>query len=322
MKAENLIKTENLTEDLIESENLLEVRDLSVSFRMYERGLRQKESAAIRNLSLSVKKGEILAVFGSSGAGKSLLAHAILGILPPNAQVVGDLLYCGKRLTPKLQQKLRGKEIALVPQSTTYLDPLMRIGKQVAGAKGNRKSSKAALQKYGLGGFVERLFPFQLSGGMARRVLLATAVVGDAQLIVADEPTPGLSAEMAQTAMQHLRTLADEGRGILLITHDMDLALAYADRIAIFYAGTNVETALAQDFQEGVAALRHPYTKALWAAIPQNGFRAIKGNQPLAEELKQGCPFAPRCTLKTEACAKNPVMSKLRGGEVRCIHAT
>ncbi|WP_099469021.1 oligopeptide/dipeptide ABC transporter ATP-binding protein [Konateibacter massiliensis] len=302
--------------------NILDVRDLSVSFLMYGQGLEQKEMSVISNLSVAVKEGEILAVVGSSGAGKSLLAHAILGILPDNARVNGEMLYCGEKLTREQQQLLRGKEIALVPQSVGYLDPLMQVGKQVVGNGGSKDKQEAVFKKYGLADTVKKMYPFQLSGGMARRVLVSTAVIGDAKLIIADEPTPGLSKEIAQTAMGHFRSLADEGRGVMLITHDIDLALAYADRIAVFYAGTTVEIAAAEDFRAGMDALRHPYTKALWRAMPQNGFQPMEGSQPYAGELPEGCLFAPRCSKRTTDCEQSPSMRPLRGGEVCCIHAT
>ncbi len=303
-------------------DNLLDVRNLSVSFMMYEHGLEQKELNVISNLSVSVKKGEILAVAGSSGSGKSLLANAILGILPHNARVEGEMLYCGKELTGDKQQKLRGKEISLVPQSVGYLDPLMQVGQQVIGTNGSRDQQEAAFKRYGLADRVKRMYPFQLSGGMARRVLVSTAVTGDAKLIIADEPTPGLSKENAQTAMGHFRSLADEGCAVMLITHDLDLALDYADRIAVFYAGTTLEIAAADDFKSGLDALRHPYTKALWKAMPQNGFQPIEGSQPYAGALPKGCLFAPRCPQRRGSCEERPAMRPLRGGEVCCPYAT
>lgn len=306
----------------MDSANMLDVRNLSVSFLMYGQGLEQREVNVISNLNVTVKKGEILAVAGSSGSGKSLLAHAILGILPNNARVDGEMLYCSKKLTSEKQQMVRGKEIALVPQSVEYLDPLMQVGQQVRGVGGGKDKQEAVFKKYGLADFVKRMYPFQLSGGMARRVLVSTAVISDAKLIIADEPTPGLSKEIAQTAMSHFRALADEGRGVMLITHDLDLALAYADRIAVFYAGTTVEIATAEDFRAGEEALRHPYTKALWRAMPQNGFQPIKGLQPYAGEFPNGCLFAPRCPQRTKACEQRISMRPLRGGEVCCIHAT
>ena len=306
-----------------QKKNILSVKNLSVSFKMYDKGLEQKNLKVISNLNISVQEGEILAIAGSSGSGKSLLASAILGILPNNASVDGIMTYCGMELTEELQKKLRGKEIALVPQSVAYLDPLMHVGSQVVGVRGTLEKMRTAFKRYELSKEVETMYPFQLSGGMARRILLSTAVIGDARLIVADEPTPGLSKEMAKDAMGHLRTLADEGRGIILITHDIDLAFEYADRVAVFYAGTTVETAPVEDFRNGPESLRHPYSKALWEALPQNGFKPIPGTQPYAGALPEGCLFWPRCPVRTEACMKGEIPSRsLRGGEVCCIHAT
>jgi peptide/nickel transport system ATP-binding protein len=300
---------------------VLEVKNLSVKFRMYDEGLTQKDLKVISDLDISVKEGEILAVVGSSGSGKSLLAHAILGILPSNAEVSGTMKYCEKELTPDYQKELRGKEIAFVPQSISYLDPLMRVGKQVQGIDATEEDQKKIFKRYNLKEAVSKMFPFQLSGGMARRVLISTAVIKNAKLIIADEPTPGLSSEIAREAMQNFRELADNGCSVIIITHDIDLAFKYADRIAVFYAGTTVEVAQVDDFIKGKDALRHPYTKALWEALPQNGFKPIPGFQPYAGNLPSGCLFAPRCSERTDACAGNIKMRKVRGGEVRCIHA-
>lgn len=301
---------------------ILEIQKLSVSFTMYERGLRQKDLKVISNLNLHVDEGEILAIAGASGSGKSLLASAVMGILPNNASVDGVMRYYGQELTAKLQKRLRGQEIALVPQSVKYLDPLMEVGSQVVGVSGTKEKQREVFKRYELDEKVEHMYPFQLSGGMTRRVLVSTAVIGDARLIIADEPTPGMSEEMAKEVMSHFRALADEGRGIMLITHDIDLAARYADRIAVFYAGTTVETTPAEDFRKGSLALRHPYTKALWEALPQNGFRAIPGTQPYADALPEGCIFAPRCPYQTDECRGEILVRELRGGEVCCIHAS
>ena len=296
---------------------ILSASDLSVSFKMYGKGFKRQVLKVISNLNVSVRKGEILAVAGSSGSGKSLLAHAILGILPHNAIVSGEIIYNGEPLTAKRVKKLRGNEIALVPQSLEYLDPLMKVGKQVSSDK---SAVESVLARYKLDASVGKLFPFQLSGGMMRRVLCATAVIGGAKLIIADEPTPGMSKKLADRAMKHFRDLADEGAAVMLITHDLDLALGYADRIAVFYAGTTVETALAFDFTDE-EKLRHPYTKALWRAMPQNGFQPTAGTQPYAGGLP-GCPFSPRCDRKTEECVRRAIKPRpVRGGEVCCLNA-
>jgi len=306
-------------------ETLLEIHDLSVSFRMYDGALEQKELQVISDLHLTVRPGEIVAVAGSSGSGKSLLASAILGILPGNATVRGHLHYKGRELTPELQAQLRGSEIALVPQSVAYLDPLMKVGRQADGHKKPYPTKRRAglFRRFGLPEQTEKLYPFQLSGGMARRVLVSTALITDAELVIADEPTPGMSLDQALEALQMFREMADAGKAVILITHDIDLAFEFADRVAVFYAGTTVESAPAADFRYGPDALRHPYSKALWHALPQNGFRPIKGFQPYAGDLPQGCLFAPRCPYATEECrGKIPPVREIRGGEVRCFYAT
>ena len=306
-------------------ETLLEIHDLSVSFRMYDSALEQRQLQVISDLHLTVRPGEIVAVAGSSGSGKSLLASAILGILPGNATVRGHLHYKGQELTPQMQAKLRGTEIALVPQSVAFLDPLMKVGRQ---GDGHRKpypveKRRELFRRFGLPEKTEKLYPFQLSGGMARRVLVSTALIADAQLIIADEPTPGMSLEQALEALQMFRELAREGKAVILITHDIDLAFQFADRVAVFYAGTTVETAPVADFLAGPEALRLPYSQALWRALPQNGFQPIEGFQPYAGNLPQGCLFHPRCPYATEECrTRIPESREVRGGEVRCFHAT
>lgn len=309
-------------EKIQEKDPLLEVRDLSVSFGMYDRGLQKKDLEVLHKLSLSVYPGEILAVVGSSGSGKSILAHAVMGILPGNAGVEGEIFYRGEKLDKKRQEALRGKEIAFIPQSVDYLDPLMRVEKQVIGIRGTKRGQEAAFARYHLGKEVEAMYPFQLSGGMARRVLISTAVMEKARLIVADEPTPGLNVEMAMETLQNFRELADEGCGVLLITHDIDLAFNVADRIAVFYAGTTVEIAPVADFRTGKEALRHPYSRAFIDALPQNDFKPIEGFQPYAGDLPEGCLFAKRCPLRSSRCGQEIAMQKIRDGEVRCIHAT
>ncbi|MDO4733017.1 MAG: ABC transporter ATP-binding protein [Bacillota bacterium] len=304
---------------------LLEIMDLSISFRMYGEGLAQRVLEPISNLYLRVYPGEILALIGSSGSGKSLLAAGILGILPPNACQKGRLLYKGKDLNPERQAALRGREIALLPQSVSYLDPLMRVGAQVDGYRKPfpREKRRSIWKRFGLPMQTEKMYPYQLSGGMSRRVLLSTALLSEAELLIADEPTPGMSLEQSLEALRTLRQEADKGKAIILITHDIDLAASFADWMAFLYAGVTVELAPARDFREGTQALRHPYSQALWRALPQNGFQPIPGFQPYAGEEIPGCRFADRCPYQTELCrAALPPIRSLRGGEVRCYHGT
>ncbi|MCR5252035.1 MAG: ATP-binding cassette domain-containing protein [Lachnospiraceae bacterium] len=253
-------------------ETILEIKDLSVGFRMYERGLKQHELNIIKKMNLTIHEGEFLAIVGASGSGKSVLAHAALGLLPPNAVEGGEMYFCGRRLDKKLRREKVGTEMIMIPQSLTYLDPLMKIGKQVRGVHGSVEKQKEVFRRYGLKESVAKLYPFQLSGGMARRALIATAVITDAKLILADEPTPGLSEDLALETMNHFRDLSKSGCAILMITHDIELAQKYADTIAVFKDGEIVDVCASEDFRKGAEGLSHPYTKALWEALPKNTF--------------------------------------------------
>ena len=300
---------------------VLEIQGLQISFKQYERGFRQTQLSVIRNLDVTVPAGKIVAVVGSSGSGKSLLAHAVLGILPYNASVSGKILYQGEELTPGRIRKLRGDEIVLVPQSTAYLDPLMKTGQQIRMGKNDPKTREklnGILRQYELDPKVGEQYPFELSGGMTRRIMISTALMGHPKLVIADEPTPGLHISVAKRAMEHFRELADQGAGVLVITHDLELAIETADQIAVFYAGTTVEEAPVSDFAS-CDTLRHPYTKALWRAMPQHGFEPTKGTQPYVKSMPQGCPFGPRCEFFTEDCRKEISWQEKNGGRVRCI---
>lgn len=300
---------------------VLKINDLVVSFSMYQKGFKKGRLEVIHSLSLEVNAGEIVAVVGSSGSGKSILAHAVLDLLPRNAVYDGSILYKGEPLTRDRGKELFGKEIAFIPQSVDYLDPLMKVGKQVQGVYGTPKRQKELFKKYQLAEETEQKYPFQLSGGMARRVLISGAMMGNPDLIIADEPTPGLDLEMAMETLKHFRAFADQGSAVLMITHDIDLALNVADRVAVFYAGTVVEEAPTEDFIRGKDVLRHPYSKALIDALPQNAFVPIPGTQPYAGNLPSGCLFADRCAYRDDACAGEQMEREVRGGKVRCIHA-
>ena len=178
----------------------------------------------------------------------------------------------------------------------------------------------AVLGRYGLDEKTERLFPFQLSGGMTRRILISTAVMETPRLVIADEPTPGLHITAARRVLSHFREIADQGAGVLLITHDLELALDTADRIVVFYAGTNLEEADSRDFARE-QTLRHPYSRALFRAMPEHGFSAAPGAQPFAGELPEGCPYGPRCPWAEEVCRGEVPYRELRGGCVRCARA-
>ena len=306
----------------MKKEPILSVKDLGISFSQYTKGLRRRELEVITNLDIDLYEGEILAVVGSSGSGKSLLAHAILGILPDNATTEGNIIYKGKSLSLKDKEKLRGREIVFIPQSVNFLDPLMKVSKQVKISIDNKekanKRQRDIFNKYGLDKKVDNLYPFELSGGMARKVLLSTALVSDCKVIIADEPTPGLDEKSLNEALKDFRNIADSGCAILMITHDIEAALKIADKIAVFYAGTTLEIANVNDFKGDGKNLRHPYSKALFNALPQNGFKPIKGSQPMPNELPKGCLFQDRCEYISEKCRLiRPNARMVRDGMVR-----
>ncbi len=326
--------------------HLLTVEDLSISFRMYEEGegdeggdlagagagvasaagsgLRrwgrdsrlhryldapQREVEVIHGLSLSVHEGEIVAVVGASGSGKTLLADAVMGLFEPNACVRGRIWFDGEPMDAASLAAERGRGIAFVPQSVASLDPLMRVGRQVEGAPRGRGAARRAdasrrrarrrelFARYGLDESVARLYPHELSGGMARRVLLCCALMESPKLIIADEPTPGLDAALAGKALADFRAFADEGGGVMLITHDIELALTVADRVAVFRDGTVVEETAVANFA-APDLLAHPFTRQLWHALPEHDFEA-------ASPVGQGpCPCRP--TEATSSVGQGP----------------
>lgn len=258
---------------------LLLVKGLSVTFTQYDRGLRRKLLHPIKDLSLQVRRGEVTALAGASGSGKSLLAHAVLGILPYNAVCSGSMEYQGELLTEKKLKNLRGKKIVLIPQGVSGLDPLMKVGAQIRGGRKDRPSADRCrwlLERYGLPTETEELYPFELSGGMARRVLIAAAMMEEPELVIADEPTPGLDLQTARRVMGHFREMADQGTGVLLITHDLELAMETADRVLIFSEGSVIEELqMEAEPESGTRKLKgvpqNAYTKRLLSSVPGVG---------------------------------------------------
>ena len=217
-------------------------------------------------------------------------------------------------MTEKRVRKLRGHEIVLVPQSVSYLDPLMKVGEQVAGGKerASLEKGRKALGRYGLDKEVDQMYPFELSGGMARRVLIGTAVVEQPQLVIADERHRDFTWKRLCVYCPIFGKSRIRESGVLLITHDLELALKTADRIVVFYAGTAVEEAATVDFNQE-AALRHPYTRALFRAMPEHGFAPEPGIQPYVRDLPEGCPYGPRCPKHRTECSGKFHMSLIRG---------
>ena len=262
------------------SHHLLTVEHLTVSYRMYDPQTRfwrprRVHHNVLRDLTLSVHEGEILALVGASGSGKSVLADALMGLFDANAVASGEMWFDGSLVAPGDLGNLRGHGISLVPQGVSSLDPLMRVGEQVRGeargadrrarredARRRMVRQRELFEAYGLASEVERMYPHELSGGMARRVLLMCALMEEPRLLIADEPTPGMDDESAAVAAHDLRAFAQDGGGVLLITHDLDFALSVADRLAVFREGTVVEEASVSAFRRA-EALRDPYAREL-----------------------------------------------------------
>ena len=306
-------------------QKLLEVSNLSISFTQYVEGLNRHDIKVISDLTIDVNENEIVAVLGSSGSGKSLLAHSILGILPYNSHVTGEIKYKGQTLDQELKEKLRGKEISLIPQSVNYLDPLMKVSEQAIGECKDEKEhdekkirQREIFSKYGLDESVDDLYPFELSGGLARKVLLSTALIGNPDLLIADEPTPGLDKKSVEETIEDIRKLKENGKGILLITHEIDVALKTADRIAIFYSGYVIEINNVENFKNADSVL-HPYTKALINSLPRNGFKLTEGVQPLDDV--PGCPYYENCPKRIAKCENNkPELINHNGVMIRCFN--
>lgn len=289
--------------------HLLQLDDVSVGFERYAgRGvLAPRETRfVVEHLSLSLHEGEILALVGASGSGKTLIADTIMGLFAANAQVIGRVWFDGAAMDEHSLAPLRGNRIAFVPQSVESLDPLQRVGRQIERlAQGMTKQEartrrRDLFARYRLDEEAARRYPFELSGGMARRVLLIGALMNRPRVIVADEPTPGLDMELAVQAMGDFRRFADDGGGVLLITHDIELALRVADRIAVFQDGTVVEETAVANFASP-DLLCHPFSRKLWHALPEHGMEIDEETRE-----RQGSPGNAAASADSEGHAARP----------------
>ncbi|QDQ15079.1 ABC transporter ATP-binding protein [Streptomyces spectabilis] len=304
---------------------VLSVRGLSVRFRM--RG--GAHVSAVTDARFDLAPGECLALVGESGCGKSVLASALLGLLPGNAETAGsallgdlDLLTADERT---LARTVRGRRVGLVPQSpAAHLTPVRTVRSQLeetlrelTGVRrpALRKAAEAAAERASFPvGHLDR-YPHQLSGGLAQRAATALALIGDAPLLLADEPTTGLDRELVDRTVDELRRHVGDDRALLLITHDLAAARRVADRVAVMYASRVVEIAAAEDFF-GAPGPRHPYARGLLDALPEREFTPIPGMPPELSALPDGCAFAARCAGADEACATRPALTS----GVACHH--
>ncbi|MER7742807.1 ABC transporter ATP-binding protein [Streptomyces sp. NPDC096538] len=305
---------------------MLSVRGLSVRFLLPG----GRRVAAVSDASFDVAPGECLALIGESGCGKSVLASALLGLLPANARTAGhahlgdlDLLTADE---PTLARTVRGRRVGLVPQSpAAHLTPVRTIRSHIeetvarlTGTRGRaarRKAAERAAQRVEFPLDHLDRHPHELSGGLAQRAATALALIGDAPLLLADEPTTGLDRDLVDRTVDELRRHVDAGHALLMITHDLAAAERIADRVAVMYAGRIVELADAPAFF-GSRGPRHPYSRGLLEALPERSFTPVPGLPPELGNLPDGCAFAPRCDRATDLCAALPPFTD----SVACHH--
>ena len=287
-------------------EPILSVRDLRISFRAYG-GIVQ----AVRGVSFDLARGETLAIVGESGSGKSVSTKAVMGILPPNAVIEeGSILYDGLDLTKVDEAKMheiRGRRIGLVFQDPlSALNPIMRVGKQIAEVltrrgmdkKQARERALQLMRDVGIPDAERRIeqYPFQFSGGMRQRIVIAIALAGDPEILICDEPTTALDVAVQAKILELINRIKEERHlSVIFITHDLGVVAQMADRIAVMYAGKIVETGTAE---EVFFDPRHPYTWALLSSMPdletRERLEAIPGTPPDMISPPAGDAFAAR----------------------------
>jgi len=319
------------------TEALLEVHDLAVTFP----GRRNHEVRAVDGVSFCVYPGQTLAIVGESGSGKTVSCRAVMGLLPPGAVVTGSARFGGAELIGLTDEQLRrhrGADVAMVFQDPARsLNPVMRIGAQIAEAVRTHRDvtrAEAKAQAVDLLRLVRiplpeqrsAEYPHQLSGGMRQRVMIAMALACRPRLLIADEATTALDVTTQAQIMELLAELqAELGMTLLLISHDLGLAGAYADEVIVMYAGRIVEQAPAARL---FGQVRMPYTQALVEAIPRldrpahAALPVIGGRPPDAAAIPEGCPFAPRCRLAAGDClaAAPPLAEHEPGHRWACWH--
>lgn len=311
--------------------NILTIENLNLSFKS-----NGKEYQALYDVNLSLQEGEMLAIVGESGCGKTITAMSILQLLAPNAHITsGKITYKDKNLlslTQKEIEKIRGKEIALIPQDPmTSLNPLYTIGSQLLeiiethqGLKGEEAEKVAieVLNKVKIPNAKERLkaYPHEFSGGMRQRVIIAMAIACNSKIIIADEPTTALDVTVQAQIMELLKEIQKEMKtSFIFISHDFGLVYEAADTVAVMYGGHIVEKATAKDLFKDA---KHPYTKALLKALPNfntTKLEPIDGQPPSIKDCFKGCVFEERCTLRKEICKeKEPETTTIDKTEVKC----
>ena len=296
---------------------LLDVEGYSVGFRT-ERGL----AKVVDNVSFQLEKGRTLGIVGESGSGKSVLNRSLMGLISSNRQIEeGSALFDGQQLVGRDRQDFWGKRIGMIFQDPmTSLNPVMRIGRQLfeplkqhLGMNREAATERAIelLTKVGIPEPARRLrqYPHELSGGMRQRVMIAIALAGEPELLIADEPTTALDVTVQKYILDLLTDLqTDIGMAIVLITHDLGVARGRTDDILVMYGGRVMELAPSEEL---FSDMSHPYTEALFAAIPRvdqpkhTRLTPISGAPPDPVEPPSGCRFSPRCVYAQQECTES-----------------
>lgn len=317
----------------MDNQVILDVQHLTVSFTT-----RRGTAKAVNDVSFKLHKGEILGLVGESGCGKSVTSKSILRILPPEiSHITGNIFYGGTdilQLSDKEMEQYRGNQISMIFQEPMVsLDPLFTIGNQLrevllAHQSMSRKEAEqqviAMLNEVGIPSPEIRVnqYPFELSGGMRQRVMIAMALLLHPDILIADEPTTALDVTIQAQILRLLKEINQKfGTAIILITHDLGVIAECADHVAVMYAGKMVEKAPVKDIFKYP---KHPYTQGLLASVPtlekkDGALHSIPGIVPSIYHLPEGCAFCARCPYRMDICEKGKVPEVISGDNmVRC----
>ena len=288
---------------------ILNLKNLSVSYG---------DINILKDIDLSLKKGEILGIVGESGRGKSTLIKSIMGILDENASIDGEINFEGKDLASlslKDYRKIKGKEISMIFQNPTeYFNPTRKISKQfIETIRSHNDISKQEIQKKSINTFkflglqdgkkIWNSYPFELSGGMNQRVAIALSIMLEPKILLADEPTSALDVTVqAQVVKELLKLRQKLNTSIILVTHNIGVASYMSDNIGVMYGGRIIEYG---ESEELINNPKHPYTKMLINSVPViNGNipNGIEGSLPNFQDIKEGCVFLDRCKYASREC--------------------
>ena len=311
---------------------ILEIKNYSLGIE-----IDKKIYPILKNINFSFFKGKIHAIVGESGCGKTMSVMSILKLLPKNSKVLGGkIVFEGQNIlsySEKQMRQIRGRKIALIPQDPmTSLNPLYTIENQLLEVImlhndiSKEQALKVAIQTLESVEFKDaekriKSYPHELSGGMKQRVIIAMALAANADILIADEPTTALDVTIQAQILKLLEKIKQQGKTIILITHDLGVVAQYSDDISIMYLGAIVERAQTRELFKNP---HHPYTKALIEALPvKKGkkLKNIKGQPSQITQIIEGCPFNPRCEKADYMChAKMPELTNISNSNVSCHH--